>query len=76
MTPGLLPLGFDDFSDAHHLNGQGAEKFTAAFCTVVQAAESGQDPGEYFYDTLEEKTAAGAGRHLWFGLTPGNGMAK
>ena len=51
----LLPLGFDDFSDAHHLNGQGAEKFTAAFCTVVQAAESGQDPGEYFYDTLEEK---------------------
>lgn len=54
----LLDLRFDDFSDAHHLNGQGAEKFTAAFCQVVRAAEAGKDPGEYFFDSLDEKLQA------------------
>lgn len=51
----LLPLGFEDFSDAHHLNGQGAEKFTKAFCEVVQAEKSGQDVSGYFFETLAEK---------------------
>ncbi|WP_294500668.1 SGNH/GDSL hydrolase family protein [uncultured Gemmiger sp.] len=51
----LLQLGYDDFSDAHHLNGQGAEKFTAAFCEVVRARESGRDISGYFFDTLQEK---------------------
>lgn len=34
----LLPIGFDDFSDMHHLNGQGAETFSKAFATVAPAA--------------------------------------
>ena len=53
--PDLLALEFDDFSDAHHLNGQGAEKFTTAFCQVVKAYKQGQDVDRFFYDTLEEK---------------------
>ena len=50
-----LELGTEDFSDAHHLNGQGAEKFTAAFCRVAADSAAGRPTGGYFYDTLDQK---------------------
>ena len=37
----LLPIGFDDFSDMHHLNGQGAETFSKAFATVAARSVAG-----------------------------------
>lgn len=53
------PLGMDlgggDFSDAHHLNGSGAEKFTALLCEVIAADEAGQDTSKLFCDTVDEK---------------------
>ena len=50
-----LELGTEDFSDAHHLNGQGAEKFTAAFCRVAADSAAGRPTAGYFYDTLDQK---------------------
>lgn len=52
-----LDLGTDDFADAHHLNGQGAQKFTAEFCRVAALSAAGQDVSGLFYDTLEQKLA-------------------
>lgn len=52
-----LDLGTGDFADAHHLNGQGAEKFTAEFCRVAAQNDAGQDVQGLFYDTLEQKLA-------------------
>lgn len=52
-----LDLSFEDYSDAHHLNGQGAEKFTAVFCQVAARAAAGQSVAEEFYPTLAEKLA-------------------
>lgn len=52
-----LVLGEQDFSDAHHLNGQGAEKFTTVFCHVAKAAQAGENVSNFFYDTLAEKLA-------------------
>ena len=53
-----LDLTSDDFSDAHHLNGMGAEKFTRVFCEVAAKAEAGEDVSRAFYETLEEKLTA------------------
>lgn len=52
-----LDLSAEDYSDAHHLNGQGAEKFTAVFCGVAARAAAGQSVAEEFYPTLAEKLA-------------------
>ena len=51
----LLPIGFDDFSDMHHLNGQGAETFSKAFATVAARSAAGEDVSGLFYDTVAEK---------------------
>ena len=40
-----INLKIEDFSDAHHLNGAGAEKFTAILCKTIHL----------FYQTVEEK---------------------
>ena len=53
----LLPIGFDDFSDMHHLNGQGAETFSKAFATVAARSVAGEDVSSLFYDTVAEKLA-------------------
>ncbi|MDD6649861.1 MAG: hypothetical protein PUE87_07790 [Subdoligranulum variabile] len=51
----LLPLGEEDYSDMHHLNGQGAEKFTAAFCEVASRSAVGENVSGLFCTTVEEK---------------------
>ena len=50
-------VGFEDYADAHHLNGQGAEKFTQVLCDVMAADEAGDNVQALFYETLEEKLA-------------------
>ena len=50
-----LNLLVGDFSDAHHLNGQGAEKFTAVLCDTIAQENAGEDVSTLFYDTVEEK---------------------
>lgn len=50
-----LDLGGGDFSDAHHLNGIGAEKFTAVLCEVMARDAAGEDTTTLFCDTVEEK---------------------
>lgn len=50
-----LGLGAEDFSDAHHLNGQGAEKFTAVLCDVIERAAAGEDTAPLFCDSVQEK---------------------
>lgn len=50
-------VGFEDYADAHHLNGQGAEKFTEILCGVMEADAAGENVQELFFDTLEEKLA-------------------
>lgn len=50
-----LDLGIGDFSDAHHLNGVGAEKFTAVLCDVMAEDAAGGDVSGRFCDTVEEK---------------------
>ena len=59
----LLPIGFDDFSDMHHLNGQGAETFSKAFATVAARSAAGEDVSSLFYDTVAEKIGHIAGQH-------------
>lgn len=50
-----LGLSIDDYSDAHHLNGAGAEKFTRTLCDVIAAEYAGRDTAALFYDTVAEK---------------------
>lgn len=50
-----LDMRAEDFADAHHLNGVGAEKFTAVLCDVMRRSDAGEDVGALFYSTLEEK---------------------
>lgn len=50
-----LDLGGGDFSDAHHLNGTGAEKFTKVLCNVIAKDQAGEDTASLFCDTVEEK---------------------
>ena len=50
-----LNLQVGDFSDAHHLNGSGAEKFTAALCAAIRARADGTDAETLFYATVDEK---------------------
>ena len=58
--PKAMDLGGGDFSDAHHLNGSGAEKFTALLCDVIARDGAGEDVSALFCDTVEEKLAAHA----------------
>lgn len=51
----LLDMQPEDFSDAHHLNGSGAQKFGAAFCQTVRDRAAGRASEDLFFDTLEEK---------------------
>lgn len=51
-------VNFEDFCDAHHLNGQGARKFTDALCSVIEAEAAGEAVQDRFFPTLEEKLAA------------------
>lgn len=53
--PKAMDLGGGDFSDAHHLNGSGAEKFTSLFCEVIAKDAAGEDVSTLFCDTVEEK---------------------
>ena len=55
---GALNMDGDAFADAHHLNGEGAERFTPVFCDVVKAREKGVPVEELFFPTLEEKLAS------------------
>lgn len=50
----MLGLGLEDFSDAHHLNGSGAEKFTAVLCDTIARDAAGEDTASLFCDTVEE----------------------
>lgn len=50
-----LDLGGGDFSDAHHLNGVGAEKFTAVLCDTIARDAAGEDTAALFCSTVEEK---------------------
>ncbi len=52
-----MPLETGDFSDAHHLNSAGAEKFTAALCDTVTQRAEGTPLTELFYPTVAEKLA-------------------
>ena len=49
-----LGLTVDSFADAHHLNGEGASRFTSVFCDTVEAYRQGEDVSTRFFDTLEE----------------------
>lgn len=53
--PKDMDLGGGDFSDAHHLNGTGAEKFTAVLADVIARDAAGEDVSALFCDTVEEK---------------------
>ena len=46
-----------EFSDAHHLNGTGAEKFTAILCEVIARDAAGEDTRDLFCETVEEELA-------------------
>ncbi len=49
--PEFLDLDGTDFQDDQHLNGKGANAFTAAFAGVM----SEKDPEKAFYDSYEQK---------------------
>lgn len=51
----LKHIGAGEFSDAHHLNGAGAELFTAALCDVIARDAAGEDVTALFCPTVEEK---------------------
>ncbi|MGN0984091.1 MAG: hypothetical protein ACI4OI_04535, partial [Gemmiger sp.] len=50
-----LDMRAEDFADAHHLNGAGAQKFTTVLCDVMRRSDAGEDVAVLFYSTLEEK---------------------
>ena len=50
-----IDLKLEDFSDAHHLNGAGAEKFTDILCKTIQRRAAGESADAIFYPTVEEK---------------------
>lgn len=50
-----INLKIEDFSDAHHLNGAGAEKFTAILCKTIRRRAAGESVDDLFYQTVEEK---------------------
>ncbi len=50
-----LNLKIEDFSDAHHLNGAGAEKFTAILCQTIQRNARQGRPWTKLYPTVEEE---------------------
>lgn len=54
-----LSLKASDFRDKHHLNGQGAEKFTKAFCSMVKMLSNDNSLKEnIFYDTYNDKSSS------------------
>lgn len=50
-----IGMEVDCFADAHHLNGEGAARFTQVFCDTVAAHQQGEDVSARFFSTLEEK---------------------
>ena len=50
-----LHLTVGDYSDAHHLNGAGADKFTAVLCDTIRRDAAGENVADLFYDTVEDK---------------------
>lgn len=50
-----IGMGAGQFSDAHHLNGEGAEKFTRTLCDTIARDAAGEDVSALFCDTVEEK---------------------
>ena len=50
-----IDLKLEDFSDAHHLNGAGAEKFTDILCKTIRRRAAGESADAIFYPTVEEK---------------------
>ena len=48
-------MGSGEYSDAHHLNGAGAELFTEALCDTIAREAAGEDVAALFCDTVEEK---------------------
>ena len=52
-----LNLLVEDFSDAHHLNGQGAGKFTTVLCDTIARDNAGEDVAALFFDSVAEKLA-------------------
>lgn len=50
-----LDMQVEDYADAHHLNGQGAGKFTAVLCDTAARRAAGEDVTALFFDTLAEK---------------------
>jgi hypothetical protein len=58
MRASKLKLTPGDFQDASHLNGMGAEKFTAAFCDAMNALKDGRaSMGDLFYERLSDRWA-------------------
>lgn len=56
LKKGYLELTFGDFSDAVHLSGKGAQKFTGVFSDIsVKATNNNEEVKKYFYDTYLEK---------------------
>ena len=50
-----LHLTVGDYSDAHHLNAAGADKFTAVLCDTIRRDAAGENVADLFYDTVEDK---------------------
>lgn len=50
-----LDMVVQDFSDAHHLSGQGAEKFSRVFCAVAAQSASGEPVTDLFFETVQQK---------------------
>ena len=58
LSRDLSDLGYDTFMDAHHLNGKGAEIFTAQLARVMQAKNApGFDKTEFFWPEYAQKLA-------------------
>lgn len=59
LSRNLDILGYDTFMDAHHLNGTGAEIFTAELTQVIAASREDKfDKMQYFWPCYDEKLQA------------------
>ena len=56
LSRDLSELGYENYMDAHHLNGAGAEVFTAELLRVMQAShEPDFDKNEFFWPQYAQK---------------------
>lgn len=56
LSRDLSELGYENYMDAHHLNGTGAEVFTAELLRVMQAShEPNFDKNEFFWPQYAQK---------------------